>query len=100
MLVEPLVAYVIEAFLSLKKKKSKNNIEKKYIYLYLYLYIYSFFLGGGGWGLYSYCIKRKKDEKGEEKKIMKKCFRWVTSDKRFGSMIPFCIQNKNKITTS
>ena len=62
-------------------------------------YIYFFSEEGGGDYVLVLHKKRKKDEKREEK-IKKKCLRWVTSDKRFGSLFPFCIQNKNKITTS
>ena len=33
---------------------------------YIYMYIFFLFFGGGGGTVYPYCIKRKKDEKGEK----------------------------------
>ena len=61
-------------------------------------YISFFGEGGGNCGLVLH-KKRKKDEKGEKQNQVK-VFKRVTSDKRFGSLFPFCIQNKSKITTS
>ena len=63
-------------------------------------YISFFFRGGGGGTAYSYCIKKGRKMKKERKKNQVKVFKRVTSDKRFGSLFPFCIQNKSKITTS
>ena len=58
-----------------------------------------FFRGGGGDCVLVLHKKRKKDEEGEKKNQVK-VFKRVTSDKRFGSLFPFSIQNKSKITTS